>query len=49
MYKRQLIFNAIADVMPDISRVSEIKRVRSGWLNGVKGLGVDYGCPVGKS
>jgi len=44
-----LIFNAIADVMPDISRVSEIKRVRSGWLNGVKGLGVDYGCPVGKS
>ncbi|GED99084.1 cytochrome P450 [Gordonia crocea] len=44
-----LIFNAIADVMPDISRVSEIKRVRSGWLNGVKGLGVDYGCPVAKA
>ncbi len=43
-----LIFNAIADVVPDISRVSEIQRVRSGWLNGVKGLGVDYGCPVAK-
>ncbi|MFT4200213.1 cytochrome P450 [Gordonia sp. (in: high G+C Gram-positive bacteria)] len=44
-----LIFNAIADVMPDISRVSEIRRVRSGWLNGVKGLGVDYGCPMAKA
>ncbi|QKT08510.1 cytochrome P450 [Gordonia sp. X0973] len=41
-----LIFNAIADVMPDISRTGEMKRVRSGWLNGVKGLDVDYGCPV---
>ncbi|HNP55540.1 MAG TPA: cytochrome P450 [Gordonia sp. (in: high G+C Gram-positive bacteria)] len=44
-----LIFNAIADVMPDVTRTSEIQRVRSGWLNGVKGLGVDYGCPAGKA
>ncbi|MBD0021462.1 cytochrome P450 [Gordonia pseudamarae] len=42
-----IVFNAIADVLPDISRVSEMQRVRSGWLNGVKGLGVRYsGCPV---
>jgi cholest-4-en-3-one 26-monooxygenase len=44
-----LIFNAIADVMPDITRTENIRRVRSGWLNGVKGLGVDYGCPAGKA
>ena len=37
----------LTDVLPDISRVSEMQRVRSGWLNGVKGLGVRYsGCPV---
>ncbi|HMS76766.1 cytochrome P450 [Gordonia sp. (in: high G+C Gram-positive bacteria)] len=42
-----IVFNAIADVLPDISRISEMQRVRSGWLNGVKGLGVRYsGCPV---
>ncbi|MDL9936465.1 cytochrome P450 [Gordonia sp. ABSL1-1] len=43
-----LIFNAIADTLPDISRISEMRRVRSGWLNGVKELGVSYsgGCPV---
>ncbi|AZG47897.1 cytochrome P450 [Gordonia insulae] len=42
-----LIFNAIADELPDIGRVGEIRRVRSGWLNGVKDLPVRYsGCPV---
>lgn len=38
----KLIFDAIADNLPDISRVSEMRRVRSGWLNGVKELGVRY-------
>lgn len=38
-----LIFNAIADVLPDIFRVGPMRRVRSGWLNGVKDLPVDYG------
>ena len=38
----KMIFDAIADNLPDISRVSEMRRVRSGWLNGVKELGVRY-------
>jgi cholest-4-en-3-one 26-monooxygenase len=38
-----LIFNAIADVMPDISKAGEAERLRSGWLNGVKRLPVSYG------
>ena len=37
-----LIFNAIADAMPDISRAGEAQRLRSGWLNGVKRLPVIY-------
>jgi cholest-4-en-3-one 26-monooxygenase len=37
-----LIFNAIADAMPDISRAGEAQRLRSGWLNGVKRLPVSY-------
>jgi cholest-4-en-3-one 26-monooxygenase len=37
-----LIFNAIADAMPDISKAGEAKRLRSGWLNGVKRLPVSY-------
>ncbi|WP_433196348.1 cytochrome P450 [Nocardia sp. CA-107356] len=44
-----LIFNAIADAMPDISKLGDPKRLRSGWLNGVKEFPVDYkgsGCPV---
>ncbi|MCX6470447.1 MAG: cytochrome P450 [Corynebacteriales bacterium] len=38
-----LIFNAIADHMPDITKLAEPERLRSGWLNGVKRLSVDYG------
>lgn len=38
-----LIFNAIADVMPDISEVSEPDRLRSSWLNGIKHYQVHYG------
>jgi cholest-4-en-3-one 26-monooxygenase len=37
-----LIFNAIADAMPDISKAGEPQRLRSGWLNGIKRLPVSY-------
>ncbi len=37
-----LIFNAIADHMPNIRRLEEPRRLRSGWLNGVKELRVAY-------
>src|SRR5215469_15229146 len=37
-----LIFNAIADAMPDISKAGDPQRLRSGWLNGVKRLPVTY-------
>jgi cholest-4-en-3-one 26-monooxygenase len=37
-----LIFNAIAVVMPDISKAGEAERLRSGWLNGIKRLPVTY-------
>ncbi|QBJ97158.1 cytochrome P450 [Rhodococcus sp. ABRD24] len=44
-----LIFNAIADFLPDITEVANPRRLRSGWLNGLKEYQVDYktsGCPV---
>jgi cholest-4-en-3-one 26-monooxygenase len=31
-----LMFNAIADAMPNISQVAEPEHLRSGWLNGIK-------------
>jgi len=37
-----LIFNAVADHMPDIKPISEPERLRSGWLNGIKHWQVDY-------
>jgi cholest-4-en-3-one 26-monooxygenase len=37
-----LIFDAIADAMPDISRAGQTARLRSGWLNGIKRLPVTY-------
>ena len=37
-----LIFNAIADHMPDIQKVAEPARLRSGWINGIKHLPVRY-------
>ncbi|NNH73538.1 cytochrome P450 [Nocardia uniformis] len=46
----EIIFNAIADHLPDIARLGDPRRLRSGWLNGVKEFKVDYkpngGCPV---
>ena len=43
-----LIFNAVADNMPDLKRLSKPERLRSGWLNGIKHWQVDYTgqCPV---
>jgi cholest-4-en-3-one 26-monooxygenase len=38
----KLIFNEIADIMPDITRLAEPRRLRSGWINGVKELMVCY-------
>ncbi|MGV9679867.1 cytochrome P450 [Nocardia sp. NPDC003482] len=37
-----LIFNAIADVMPNLRQISEPTRLRSGWLNGIKNWQVAY-------
>jgi cholest-4-en-3-one 26-monooxygenase len=37
-----LIFNAIADAMPSITRIGDAERLRSGWLNGIKRLPVSY-------
>lgn len=38
-----LMFNAIADQMPDLRPLSPPERLRSGWLNGIKHWQVDYG------
>ncbi|HEY2316360.1 MAG TPA: cytochrome P450 [Streptosporangiaceae bacterium] len=37
-----LMFNAIAEAMPAISKAGDPQRLRSGWLNGVKRLPVSY-------
>jgi cholest-4-en-3-one 26-monooxygenase len=43
-----LIFNGVADHMPDLTPLSKPERLRSGWLNGIKHWQVDYDgrCPV---
>ncbi|QUR69105.1 cytochrome P450 [Mycobacterium spongiae] len=43
-----LIFNAVADHMPDLKPISAPERLKSGWLNGIKHWQVDYTgkCPV---
>src|ERR1700741_421021 len=43
-----LIFNAVADHMPDLKPLSKPERLRSGWLNGIKHWQMDYTgeCPV---
>ncbi|MFE9400785.1 cytochrome P450 [Streptomyces sp. NPDC006530] len=38
-----LIFNAIADVLPDLRLAGDPRRLRSAWLNGIKGLRVTHG------
>ena len=37
-----LMFNAIADHMPDITSMGTPERLRAGWLNGIKHWQVDY-------
>ncbi|MGL4306335.1 MAG: cytochrome P450 [Mycobacteriaceae bacterium] len=37
-----LMFNAIADFMPNISRLGEPKKMRSSWLNGITEFPVSY-------
>ncbi|MFC9789918.1 cytochrome P450 [Rhodococcus sp. NPDC127528] len=49
-----LIFDKIADHMPDITKLGDPSRLQSGWINGIKSFEVDYGtggsagghCPV---
>ena len=41
-----LMFNAIADHIPDITSLGDPRRLQSGWLNGIKTMPVSYGCPV---
>jgi cholest-4-en-3-one 26-monooxygenase len=38
-----LIFNAIADHLPDIRPAGSARRLRSGWINGIKEFPVNYG------
>ncbi|WKG06744.1 cytochrome P450 [Mycolicibacterium sp. HK-90] len=38
----KLMFNQIADQIPDITKLGEPQRLRSGWINGVKELPVSY-------
>ncbi|MCW2687940.1 MAG: steroid C27-monooxygenase [Mycobacterium sp.] len=47
-----LMFNAVADHMPELAPLAKPERLRSGWLNGIKHWQVDYQggsdsqCPV---
>jgi cholest-4-en-3-one 26-monooxygenase len=38
----ELIFNAVADQLPNIRQIAEPRRLRSGWLNGIKEFRVQY-------
>jgi cholest-4-en-3-one 26-monooxygenase len=38
----KLIFNELADQLPNISAVGKPRRLRSGWINGIKDLQVAY-------
>ncbi|WP_221176298.1 cytochrome P450 [Nocardioides marmorisolisilvae] len=38
----RMIFDALADMAPDIKATGDVKRLRSGWLNGIKVLPVSY-------
>ena len=42
----ELIFNAIADHMPDITSLGDATRLRSGWLNAIQDWKVDFKCPA---
>ncbi|MGZ5393843.1 MAG: cytochrome P450, partial [Mycobacterium sp.] len=38
----KLIFNELADQIPNIAKLDEPQRLRSGWINGVKALPVSF-------
>lgn len=38
----RLIFNELANQVPDIDKLAEPQRLRSGWINGIKDLQVGY-------
>jgi cholest-4-en-3-one 26-monooxygenase len=38
----RLIFDALADLAPDITQAGEPRRLRSGWLNAIKEMQVSY-------
>ena len=38
----QMLFDALADLAPNITRTDAPTRLRSGWLNGIKNLPVNY-------
>ncbi len=40
----KLMFDALADIAPDIRQTGDVGRLRSGWLNGIKTLPVAYGA-----
>jgi cholest-4-en-3-one 26-monooxygenase len=40
----KLIFNELADQIPNIAKLGEPQRLRSGWINGVKALPVSFGA-----
>src|ERR1700722_1477916 len=40
----KLIFDELASQVPDITKLAEPQRLRSGWINGVKRLDVAYGA-----
>ncbi len=44
-----LMFNAIADGIPDLESIGKPERLRSGWLNGIKHRQVDYHTNGAKS
>jgi cholest-4-en-3-one 26-monooxygenase len=37
-----LVFNALADIVPDLSKVAEPRRLRHAWIHGIKELEVAY-------
>jgi cholest-4-en-3-one 26-monooxygenase len=43
----RIMFDALADELPDISLLGRPRRLRSSWLNGIKELPVAYGPKVG--
>ncbi|GAB2976646.1 cytochrome P450 [Nocardioides montaniterrae] len=40
----KFIFNALADHVPDITKLAEPRRLRHGWIHGIKDLQVSYGA-----